>query len=465
MRTFFFSFSSPTVFKNLFFFPGSLYDRIKTELGRDPSLRVVFLFPEREYEKFLPFFEADLSDQIICEKVALPPFSLAQKLFLGFSSYLIYTGTTWVLAQTGTRPDDPPGFGVRALAPLKRALAATFGSSRRFKVECIPAAWRFFFREHMFAALFKRYHPERVFISHLYGTFDARLLGEANAAGIFSLGMAAAWDHLDKYYFPIHLDRILVQNGQMRRAALTFQSYEAARVVEVGYPHFDFLVDERRRMTEPELFRVLRLPQQSRYIVYVSGSAYCPDEPDVIEEMLRWIEEGRLGRTVYLVIRPYVGRRGTDKEFDMEKFNRFRGHDRVRFYDDATWGAVEQSTVFANMLRYAGVVLAMYSTAILEAAVYDRPLVAIAFDGYKTRPYHRSIRRFLELEHFKDVIRAGALRIAHSFPELFFHLASYLANPELDREHRRSVQEDLCFRLDGKAGERIAHELFSSHAS
>ena len=455
------SLSSQAVFRNLFFFPGSFFDRLHAFLENEKDWRVVIAVPERSYQKYFPLMSSRLHDRLILKPIRIPAKKTAfQQIGVFLYSYLIYTGTTKLMATMGTRPDEPPAGGKWFLAPIKYIDAYVCGRSQWIKRTFVPFFFLQIFRETPFAALFKKYHPHLVFIPHLYGWFDTLLLAEAKRNKIRTIGMPAGWDHLDKYYLPLHVDTLVLPSEQVKRAAIAYQAYDPAMMRIVGYPHFDFIVNEKFMYSRAQTLQSLGFPDCAKYILYVSGSSYCPDEPDVIETMLKWMDEGKFGVDVRLVIRPYLGGRSKDKEFDEEKFNRFASHPRVVFYRPDFWGNIKESKNFINIMRHADAVLAVYTTMVLEASVLDRPLVAVAFDGYHTRPLSRSIRRFEQFEHFQDVLKTGAMRTAYNFDDLFAILDGYIKNPDLDKEKRQLLREMLCYKLDGKVSERIIAEIF-----
>lgn len=460
------SISSTAAFRNLFFFPGSLFDRLEEAFGRDPGLTVVLIMSSHARQKYDFFFsrrETRWGGRLRIEIVDAPiAKSVAQRVFYFLYSYLVYTGTTRIMATLGTRPDEPPAGGKYFLAPLKILIARTVGKSRWVKRVLVPRLWPVIFTERPFADVLDRVRPDAVFITHIYGWFDTLLLAEAKRRGIHTTGMPAGWDHLDKYFLPFHTDRLLVASGQVKRMAIEYQAYNPAEIATVGYSHFDFIAKKDFLTSRKALLSRLGFPADAKYFLYVSGSAYCPDEPDIIEQILAWADQGRFGENVYLVIRPYLGGRGRDKAFDMEKFKRFADHPRVFFYQKEFWGDMKLSLDFMNILGHADAVVALYTTMVVEAAVLDRPLVAPAFDGYARRPYHRSIRRFMGFDHFREVIGTGALRLAYDFDGLFSLLDAYLKNPQLDADKRERLRREICGPLDGATSQRILDEILAS---
>ena len=461
MTTLFFSFSAQTVFKNFFFFEGSLFDMLKQHLDKHEDICIVLLLPEIS-GAYDSFFSTRKHPHIIIEKIPFPKERrIVERALRFFYSYFIYTGTTRIMATIGIRPDEPPAGGKckQLLAPLKIGIAKTFGRMRLMRQHVIPFLFYRIFRERPFSSLFEIYKPDLIFMPHLYGFFDTMLLAEAKKRKVKTIGMVSNWDHFDKYYLPFQSDILLAQSEQIKDFAIRHQWYDPATIHLVGYPTHDFIFKNAHKKTRRETLVDLRLPPDARYILYISGSAYCKDEPDIIEEMLKQIGKGRFGDTMYLVIRPYAGTRPADREYDKEKFDRFLSAPRARTFAGEFWGDVAKTANFVSILEYASVVHVVYSTAALEAAVLDKPLVAPTFDGYHIRPFRESIRRFAIREHFRDVLETGALKQANNFDELFLYTDAYLTDPSRDKEKRELLRRHLCFKIDGRASERIFQHI------
>lgn len=462
MKTFFIALSAPTVFKNLFFFEGSVYDRIQEHLATHPDARCVCALTQAGVVFDYFFRERPPHERFVREYV---PFgkdrSFLQRLFRFFYAYFVYTGTTAVMATIGIRPDEPPAGGrlKRWLGPVKALISRTFGRSRFWRDRAVPYLYYRIFPDRPFARLFEKYDPDLVFVPHLYGPFDIALLAEAKRRGVPTVGMISHWDHFDKYFLPFKADRAFCQSNQIRRFAVKHQGYDPARIEIVGYPYFDFIFRNRDAVSRPDLLSLLRLPAGSRYLLYISGSAYCRDEPEIVEEVLRWIEEGAFGPDMHLVIRPYAGTRPADRDYDRVKFDRFLDRSRARIFAGEFWGNVEKSMRFVSVARHSEAALVVYSTAVLEAAALDRPLIAPTFDGWQRRPFRESIRRFEIREHFRDVMRSGAVAPAYDFAELRRAIESALSDPGRGREARARMVEDICGPFDGKSSERVFDSL------
>lgn len=460
MKTIFFSFSAEPVWKNLFFFEGSVFDKLAAWTREDPDVRIIFVMPDGYVEKFGSQIRDRLHERCSIQgisSVKKQPFF--QRAFRFFYSYFIYTGTTRIMATIGIRPDEPPAGGPfkKYLGPVKWLISRTFGRSRFMRKKFVPYFYYHLFRGRPFQRLFEEFKPDFVFVSNLYGQFDTALIAEAKRHRIPTMGMTTNWDHYDKYYLPFQTDILLVQSEQMKDFAIRYQWYDESRIMPfTGYPHLDFVSKHGHTLSREEVLNGLNLSHDARYIVYASSSAYCKDEPDIIEEILKWIDTGRFPQNLYVVIRPYAGVRKWDREVDHEKFDRFEGHPHARIFRGLFWGDNKRSNFSMNVLHKADVVLAVYTTMAIEAAVLGRPLIAPTFDGYAgKRPFAKSVRRFAIREHFRDVIKTGALKPAYNFDELYQYLSEYLQNPELDSEKRKALLERVCYVTDGNASERV----------
>lgn len=462
MKTIFFAVTTKNVFRNLFFFPGSVFYRLVDLTKAKTDLKVVFIFPRKDYPKFADFVEPYKSDRCVMELVDFDPHqTLVQKAFYFFYSYLVYTGTTKTLATMGMRVDEPPAGGRLRLilAPMKVFIARTFGHSRWVRETLVPELFLKIYTDRPFLDMFKRYAPDLVFGTHIYGKFDLQLLAEAKRHGVKTMGMISNWDHFDKYYLPFKVDTLLAQSPQVRNLAITYQWYAPENIVVTGYPHCDLITNSKDAMTRSEILKRLGFPADAKFIVFASGSAYTADEPDIIEKILEWADAGAFGCNLHVVIRPYLGGRGADEDFDEKKYNRFREHPRVAFYEREFWGDLEKSIYFTNILRHADATVIGYSTMVLEAAVLDKPLISPSFDGYKERPFNRSIKRFELREHFQDILKTGALKRARNFDDLFRFLNEYLKNPHLDADKREKLREIALYKTDGKSSERVVEML------
>jgi hypothetical protein len=82
--------------------------------------------------------------------------------------------------------------------------------------------------------------------------------------------------------------------------------------------------------------------------------------------------------------------------------------------------------------------------------------VNIAFDGHDEKPFLDSSRRFYQYTHYKPLVDIGAVRVAPTPAAMIDEVATYLADPAKDAAGRGRAATDLCYKVDGRAAERVA---------
>ena len=454
VKTIFIALLSNVVLGN-FDMPGGTLDQFVKR--RPKNTRLVFLTLKGFEKRIEPYLEDSSVVLEFVEKVKQP--QGLTKFFQFFYSYLIFTDTTRILATFGARADVPPAGGNRHLAFLKAFLANTFGRSKFVKTRLVPRLFGFFFRARPLRDLFRKYQPSLVFLPSIAVLGDLELLAEAKRRGIKTVGMASNWDHLNKYYIPMRADYLLVQNMPMLKEAVELQEYQLGQVFPVGFAQFDAHVNfSNRVISKEEFFEKFGIPKNKKLILFISGAAYALDEPDILKEIINWIEQNKFGLPVELMIRPYVIAR--DRAAEEAKFGQFRNNPLVVFNSFRRDESKESRNWYLAMLYYADVIIPIFSTMAIEAAIFDKPTISIGFDGYKKRPFHQSVTRLEHLTHFKHVLETGSVKIVRSFDELYQNINRYLHFPEQDRKQRKELVEKMCYRPDGKASERIADFVY-----
>ena len=107
-------------------------------------------------------------------------------------------------------------------------------------------------------------------------------------------------------------------------------------------------------------------------------------------------------------------------------------------------------------------VIAFASSLAIDAVVFDKPVVFIGFDGTPGRPYWQSLCRFYDYDQQRSILSTGGIKLAKNMEELVRYVRDYLANPALDREGRKKIIEERCWKLDGRSSERLANVILNN---
>lgn len=109
------------------------------------------------------------------------------------------------------------------------------------------------------------------------------------------------------------------------------------------------------------------------------------------------------------------------------------------------------------LFKYSDVLINIYSTVSLEAAINDLPTIHIGYEEYSYYARYPSYVGFHQrMTHNRRKLRLAAARIARSEDELIRYIEMYLNDKTIDRSNRYEYALSECGYLDGRATERLA---------
>lgn len=317
-------------------------------------------------------------------------------------------------------------------------------------------------RNDSFHELFERHRPSAVFLAHLFDDVEIALLREAKRRRIPTVGFINSWDKLTaRSAIRLLPDRLLVYNTIVKREAMDHADMPAEGVSVVGIPQYDLYVGYRPVLRE-EFMRRIGINPAKRFFLYAPmGETFSNSDWDAIDLLHRWIGEGALGPDSDFLVRFQPNDTVSEAEcskrpwlhFDRPgtRFSRTRGVD---------WDMSEsEMRHLADTLSHASLLVCYASSLSVDAAAFDRPVINIDFELRVGELMAKSPTQFYHMEHYKNALATGGIRLVHSEVELLEWINRYLANPALDREGRLRLVEEQCGAIDGRAGERIAHSV------
>jgi hypothetical protein len=283
--------------------------------------------------------------------------------------------------------------------------------------------------------------------------------------GIPTLALISSWDNVStKGRLVLQYDGYLVWSEQTKRELHQF--YPETRRVPirvVGAPQFDVFFQDRFRQSREEFCAGQGLRPDLPIILYAVGSPnFIRGEADGALYMAERVARGDLG-DAQLLVRPHPIHDNAELTGRFAKYA-----PRVVLQQTAEAGTAltarcqneEQITEWVNTFLHADVVVNMFSTVTVDAAIFDRPVVNLDFDPEPGQPNQALIKDVNHLwTHFKPVAESGGVWNVDTPEELVEAVKGYLEHPELHREQRRWIAEHVCGFLDGRCGERLAQAI------
>ena len=121
----------------------------------------------------------------------------------------------------------------------------------------------------------------------------------------------------------------------------------------------------------------------------------------------------------------------------------------------------QDSEHLRNSIYYSDIVMYVATSLGLDSSVFNKPQIMVSFDGFEKKPYIRSVKRYNREDCLYNLVRCGGTKVVKSKEEWIMAINAYLKNPTLDQSGRDEIVKQHLYKIDGKAGERIANILLS----
>jgi hypothetical protein len=306
---------------------------------------------------------------------------------------------------------------------------------------------------------FDRHRPSLVFTDYPFHHCYRPLLKIAGKRNIPIICLVSSWDNLtSKGELPMKMDKMIVWNEIMKEEAMELYGYDSEDVFVSGAPQFDIYFQRDSFTSRNKFLQEIGLDPRKRTIAYCTQGMrkYEALEFEAIKMLLRFISDRSVGDECQLLIRlhpnaspeRFLGLLGEGVYIDCP------GHSELWLDgwdpDGADMGRL------ANIMHSSDLVVNIASTITIDACCLDRPVINLAFDADRPRPYWDSVARFYDWTHYKNIVRTGGVRLARSKEELLDSVQAYLEKPGLDAEGRKRIVSEQCHYMDGRSGKRVA---------
>lgn len=314
-----------------------------------------------------------------------------------------------------------------------------------------------------FGKLFEKYRPDAVFLANLFDDVEIALLREARRCGIPTVALINSWDKLTaRYAVRLLPDKLVVFNQIVKQEAMDFADMPEDRIMVAGVPQYDWHVNALLPSREGFFKKRGLDPNRALVIFAPMGREFSNSDWEAIDLLHSLIvADEKLASAVELLVRFQPNdfldgeelRRRLWLKYDMPgtRFGSTRGGDWDMSFAELT----ELSASLAHM----DVLVCYASSMSVDAAIFGKPVININFELRTGEPWSKSPTFYYATEHYKKALAGGGIRLVSTPRELVEYLRAYLENPQLDAEGRRRLAEEQCWRLDGKAGERVARAV------
>ncbi len=314
-------------------------------------------------------------------------------------------------------------------------------------------------RDSMYTELFDKYKPDLVFSTSVMEDADVYILKQARQRKIPTIGMVKTWDNTSKMNFRVKVDKLLVWSQYVKDESIRFQNYLADDVVIVGIPQFDFYVDPNYLARREDFFREIGADPKKQLIVFGSEGKISAHDGDIANIIVSAIDEKKLKLSSQLFIRPHFMYPDDVQKFSVSASHACvildREYNHSKSFKDNWDYSKQQIRRLTNILYHADILITSASTLLLDGSAFDTPMIAIGFDGYVPVPKKESISKWYESEYMKTLMDQKGVEYVTSDEQLISSINQYFENRDMHALGRKRMRDYMCYKIDGKAGERI----------
>ncbi|MEK7176620.1 MAG: CDP-glycerol glycerophosphotransferase family protein [Patescibacteria group bacterium] len=316
-----------------------------------------------------------------------------------------------------------------------------------------------------FYPLFEKYKPDLIFSTDVQNEYDVCLVQDAHKKGIVVIGMVRSWDNLVTRAFRFVPDKLMVHNDIIKEQAVSIYGLKPDKIIVTGVPHYDKYV-KAPFVSREEFFRRVGLDQTKKTVLFFplcdyrivrkGGETPTYTDKDALEALSKI--------SANVIVRFPPNETVTIPDF-VKPVNFFYDQPGVSFGQGASITTRELNTDddirLANELYYSDVVVSGPSTAVIDAAVFDKPIIFLDFGRDGADSLVGRIFEY-ESEHIVNILKTGGARVATAENSLKKEIGLYLENPKRDSIGRTRIVKEQCFLTDGKASERVTAAILEN---
>jgi hypothetical protein len=274
----------------------------------------------------------------------------------------------------------------------------------------------------------------------------------------------------------VQADDYIAWTPLMKKELMAYQEIPAQKIFVGGIPVFEVYHAPNGVMTKDELCARYGLDPQRKIIVYgtISPKDWHPYDLLVVEFILQLINQQQCAAPAQLLVR-FHPRHHLTPGADMKAYAVLKDkYPHLWFSVPKILSTkltldmpAQEFAEVASLVRHAAVLVNVWSTLNLEAALCDTPVINIAFDpvpqvnAHKAALIEQRPDRMMSRPHIKRLLQSGGVAAAHSWTELAELINRYLEHPEYEQAGRRQLAEQEGGFLDANCGERIANHVLN----
>jgi len=330
-----------------------------------------------------------------------------------------------------------------------------------------------FFSPQYHRSIFAAYPPDLLITTSLGNlSYDHFIMNEARRHGARLLSMILSWDNpTTKGFYRIEPDFVIAWTETMKQELIRFHGIAPEKIFVGGVVQYDPYFSPNGLMEKAELYSHFSLSKDRKLIFFcLMSPAQFHWNPKLISLLGEMIQQNAFSAPCQVLVRLHPiyfrvnnGKLKFQKDIDeLQSIRERYPHVHYDFpeilsqkmsYDMPFWEAVK----LGSTLKYCDVLLCFFSSMMIEASIFDTPVVNVALVEKNEIP----TRVIMKHNHIKRILKTNGVNIAFTRQQLISQINDYLLNKGKDRKGRKKIVVQETGPNKGKAGFAIGEHILS----
>lgn len=330
-----------------------------------------------------------------------------------------------------------------------------------------------------YRVLLKKINPDLLVLSsHGAFGFDRYVAYAAKDEKIKIATIILSWDNITSQTYPAYFaDYVVAWTELMKKDIIKLIDYNADQIIVGGSAYFDNYYNKLNLPNKVDFFQRNNLDLNKKLIFFATRSPNTyPWHPNIAKTIAEALKNNKELSGCQLLIRPHPIHFRKDENGNMifqEVLNQYdtiaRQYDNVVINlpdvyqnSNAFLMKPEDATILRDLLSYSDVMVNIFSTMNIEAAILNIPTINVCYEYnepmYKFNLDNPRFNIFSDAKetHNQRIVDSGGVAISYNEMQLIDQLIRYIKDPAIDERGRTLISDREVGPHRGNAGNTIA---------
>ena len=329
---------------------------------------------------------------------------------------------------------------------------------------------RIIFRDRYFKQYFDKYKPDAVILLSTVHNESYYIFQRAYIEKVKTIHIVESWDNpsakLESLQIP---DYSIVWNQTMCDELNEFLGIDKKRIFITGSPFHDIAADKFKLSSKNEVAKRYGMDPRYSWVVIASTlDNLYPDFNFFLKKLDNLIKEKSFKKDFQILIRPHpqaisgysVGDGIDELKKIKEKYD-YIYFDIPKVIESKLPVYMDKEDIrnYADILKVSDVVLSFFSTATIDAAALDTPVILPAFENIEQKSFFPTMKQRIEFTHHSKLISTGGVSVVYNYDDLVQEINKYILDYDEKKEMRKKLVNFECGVIDGYSYKRTVDAI------